>query len=46
MQTTTGLYSDDYCSGVKRLFVSYANNYLFDPRTTTGPSANDYSFLA
>ena len=33
-QTTTGLHTSDYCFDVKRLFVSYVNDYSFVPDTT------------
>lgn len=42
VQTTTGLQTNDYWSVLKRLFVSYANNYSIALRANSGLSAIDY----
>ena len=44
VQTTTGLETNDYWSVLKRLFVSYANNYSIALRANSGLSAIDYCF--
>ena len=36
VQTTTGLETNDYCSVLKRLFVSYAIAYCFTPPPQEG----------